>query len=153
MTKHLFTLSALCVAIVTVGGCVIRPTTPIQTTQAYVVQQPTQVVYTQPQVVYRQPTVVVRQPVVVQQPVVVRQPVVYRSPLPVIVNRVSSVLNPVRISVPAQVYNPVYYGNNYSTVCMPGSTQQCEAYCGYGVQYCNADGSGWGSCVEGGYNY
>jgi hypothetical protein len=148
MTKNLFTLSALCVAIFTVGGCVLRTTTPIQTTQSYVVQQPTQVVYTQPQVVYRQPTVVVRQPVVVQQPVV------YRSPLPVIVNRVSSVLNPVRISVPAQVYGNQYYGGQYyGTVCMPGAAQQCEAYCGYGTQYCNSDGSGWGSCVEGGYNY
>ena len=128
--SQLMILSATLSLLVLMGGCVVRPTQqPYQTvqTQSYVVQQPQQVVYTRPVVVQRPVSVVYR-----------TAPIVYTSP--------SRVMTPVRVSVPSQVYY-----RNVGSQCVPGTSRQCYAYCGYGVQYCSGDGMSWGTCIEGGY--
>ena len=138
--RHIVPLAASLSLIVLLGGCFVRPT-QLGTvhTQAVVVQQPAQVVYRQP--VYRQPVVVQRPATIVYR----TAPVVYRTS-PVVIRRPSSVMTPIRMSVPAQVYN-----RNFGSQCVPGTSRQCYAYCGYGVQHCNGNGSGWGTCIEGGY--
>ena len=123
---HIVLISSVLSVFVLLGGCIVRPTQPLDTvhTQTAIVQQPAQVVYTQPVVVQRPATIVYR-----TAPVVIRQP--------------SGVITPVRVSVPSQVYY-----RNVASQCVPGSSRQCYAYCGYGVQYCNADGLSWGTCIE-----
>lgn len=141
LIRHIVPLATTLSLIVLLGGCMVRPTQPLGTvhTRSVVLQQPAQVVYRQP--VYRQPVVVQRPATIVYR----TAPVVYRT-APVVIRQASSVMTPVRMSVPAQVYN-----RNIGSQCVPGTSRQCYAYCGYGVQHCNGNGTGWGSCIEGRY--
>ena len=79
-------------------------------------------------------------------------PVVVSQPAPVVVYRRATYTYP----APSPVIRPVRYVSPYvsrARTCVPGTTRVCDAYCGSGIQYCNADGYGWGGCVEGYHHY